>query len=66
MQRLYEGVPFCSGKVFEGVLSHDDLSLDDLVLAVNLTIVTIISQYDMDSKFLNLVKGWSKKAAENK
>ena len=40
--------------------------LDDLVLAVNLTIVTIISQYDMDSKFLNLVKGWSKKAAENK
>ena len=27
----------------------------------NLTIVTIISQYDMDSKFLNLVKGWPKK-----
>ena len=35
----------------------DSLTLADLVLAVNLTMVTIIGQYDMGAKFPNLVKG---------
>ena len=35
----------------------DSLTLADLVLAVNLTMVTTIGQYDLGAKFPNLVKG---------
>ena len=38
-------------------LVGDSLTLADLVLAVNLTMVTIVGQYDMKSKFPNLMKG---------
>merc|ERR1712168_623999 len=35
----------------------DSLTLADLVLAVNITMCTIIGQYDMKSNFPNLLKG---------